>query len=330
MRAKRILRNCAFYLGAIWIIAVLPLASVLFEYGHVPLCPGTSLGWFIATLYGSFFIYPVAIGGLAMAALLLPLTAAFFIPKTNRPIYVLLGLYVVTTIIVSALEFYAEPGALFQIRPDAITANPQFLAGLKLACSGDPFPGYQTHLPALIAAGSSITGWFYYPGFIAQALMQNALFWAFVAFVYFRKDEIVQRAPYLRNAVSYLLGYALFLGSIWCMFRLTYRHDMSHLLGVDNPFLGDWAVIFLYFVVLAVFVLYFGLGLEQFAKTISTIFQFAVFILGVGYIQFDQADRFFGAKASGLNIFVLFLLCAFLSALTLAFLLRPAERGGRG
>jgi hypothetical protein len=75
---------------------------------------------FIATLYGSFFIYPVAIGGLAMAALLLPLTAAFCTPKTNRPIYVLLGLYVVTTIIVCALEFYAEPGALFQVRADSI------------------------------------------------------------------------------------------------------------------------------------------------------------------------------------------------------------------
>ena len=113
------------------------------------------------------------------------------------------------------------------------------------------------------------------------------------------------------------------------MFRLTYRHDMFNLLGVDNPFLGDWAVIFLYFVVLAVFVLYFGLGLEQFAKTISTIFQFFVFVLGVGYIQFNQADRFFGTKATVMNVFVLFLLFVFLSALTLAFLLRAAERGGR-
>ena len=110
-----------------------------------------------------------------MAALLLPLTAEFCTPKTNRPIYVLLGLYVVTTIIVCALEFYAEPGALFQVRADVISSSPQYLAGLKLACSGSPFPAYQTQLPALIAAGSSITGWSYYPGFIAQALMQNAL-----------------------------------------------------------------------------------------------------------------------------------------------------------
>jgi hypothetical protein len=205
----------------------------------------------------------------------------------------------------------------------------QFLTGLASACSGSAFPGYRTELPALIAAGTSVTGWLYYPGFIAQALMHNALFVVFVASVYFPKRVIAQRAPYLNDAIFFVLGYALFLGSIWCMFRLSYRHDMFNLLRVDNPFFGDWAAIFLYFAVLAVFVTYFQFGLEQLAKTISTIFQFLVFVGGVAYIQFDQADRFFGTKASVLNVIVLFLLFVFLSTLSLAFLLRAAGRRGK-
>jgi hypothetical protein len=114
MRAKhRLLTFCAVYLAVIWIIALTPLASVLLEYGRIPLCAGTSLGWFIATLYGSFHIYPAAVGGVAMAALLAPLAAAFSTPKSNHPISVLLGFYVGMTIIIPAPEFYAEPGALF-------------------------------------------------------------------------------------------------------------------------------------------------------------------------------------------------------------------------
>lgn len=327
MAAKqRLLVYCATYLAVIWIVGTIPLASVLLEYGGIPLCPGTSLGWFAATLYSAFFIYPAAIGGLCMVALLLPFVTALLLTRAHHTTYIFFAFYILTTIIIAGLEFHASPNALFQIPTSTIAVNQHFLGGLVDACDGHTFAMYQQQLPALITTGSSYTGWLYYPGFVAQALMQNALFVVFVAFLYYPKVEIVRRAPYLPDTIFFVLGYAVFLGSIWCLFRLTYRHDVLRLLNVNNPFIGDYAIIALYVIVLAVFVAYFQFNLEQLAKTISQIGQFLVFVGGVAFVQFDQADRFFGTQASITNIFVLFLLFVFISALTLAFLLRSSKR----
>src|SRR5262249_9063514 len=156
------------------------------------------------------------------------------------------GFYFITTAIVSFLEFYSSPNALFQIPPDSITAAPGFLEGLRMACNRHEFTGYQEQLPALIASGRSYTGYVYYFGFVAQALMQNALFIVFVAFIYYPKKEIVKRATYLPKSIFFVLGYAVFLGSIWCLFRLSYRNDMLNLLGQKNPFVGDYGIIALY------------------------------------------------------------------------------------
>jgi hypothetical protein len=322
---QRVLAGCAIYLAAIWIVGSLPLLSVLLEYGKYPLCQDTSLGWFIATLYGPFFIYPVAIGGLSMVALLLPLATSILLSRASNAIYVFLGFYVVTTVVVAALEFHSSPNALFQIPADRIMASPSFVEGLRMACAGREFAGYSAQLPALIATGTSYTGWVYYVGFVAQALMQNALFIVFVAFVYYPKKEITRRAPYLQKTIFFVLGYAVFLGSIWCLFRISYRNDMAALLNQNNPFAGDYAIIALYAVVLAVFVAYFEFNLEQLAKTIAQIGQFLVFVGGVTLVQRDVGGSFFGTRASVMNIVVLSLLFVFISALTLAFLLRSKQ-----
>jgi hypothetical protein len=79
----------------------------------------------------------------------------------------------------------------------------------------------------------------------------------------------------------------------------------------------------LYALVLAVFVAYFEFNLEKLAKTIAQIGQFVVFIGGVALVHQDEAGTFFGTRASVMNIVVLSLLLIFISALTLAFLLRP-------
>jgi hypothetical protein len=105
---RRLLFCCSGYLGAIWLIAVLPLVSLLVEY-HMPLCPGTSLGWFLAALYGSFFIYPVAIGGLSMAALVLPLVTLVSMRKSRTERMALVGFYIFSTFVLCALEFFASP-----------------------------------------------------------------------------------------------------------------------------------------------------------------------------------------------------------------------------
>jgi hypothetical protein len=324
MTAKqKLLVACGAYLAAVWIIAVMPLASVLYEYGNIQLCSDTSLGWFIATLYGAFFIYPVAIGGLSMAALLLPLATAITLARSSRLIYVFLTFYLITTAIIAGLEFHSSPNAVFQMPPETVTGNPAFFEGLRGACNGDKFAAYQEQFRALFGTRRSFTNWSYYLGFVAQALMQNALFVVFIAFLYYPKKEIERRAPYLSRVIFFILGYAIFLGSIWCLFRISYRNDMQNLLNQTNPFGGDVAIIVLYGIVLAVFVAYFEFNLEKLAKTISQISQFLVFIGGVALVSKEQAHSFFGARASIMNIVVLFLLFVFISALTLAFLLRP-------
>jgi hypothetical protein len=326
MRAeRRRLLYCGAFLGTIWLIAVLPLVSLLIEY-NIPLCPGTSLGWFLAALYGSFFIYPVAVGGLAMAALVLPLATLFSINKSPTERIALAGFYIFTTLVICFLEFFASPDATFQVAPSRITGMPGFFAGLVDACRGTAFTAYRTNWPGITLATQSYTGWLYYPGFAAQILMQNALFVVFLAFLYFPKAKIARSAPYLGDRIFFVLGYAIFLGSIWCLFRLSYRRDMLDLFAISNPFVGDYLTVALYAIALAIFVAYFEFNLEQLAKTISQIGQFLVFIGGAAFVQFKQADNLFGTRASVVNIFALFLLFVFVSALTMAFVLRSSPR----
>jgi hypothetical protein len=54
---RKLITHAGVYLAAIWVVAVLPFIALLVEYREITLCPDTSLGWFIATLYSSFFLY---------------------------------------------------------------------------------------------------------------------------------------------------------------------------------------------------------------------------------------------------------------------------------
>lgn len=203
------------------------------------------------------------------------------------------------------------------------------MAGIKGAACADPpqtFRDYVGQLPPLLTAGHSWTGVIYYPGFVALALLQDTLFVVFVSFIYFRQT-IAQRGPYLRSAIFFILGYAIFLGSIWCLFRLSYRNDMPRLFAVNNPLAGDYAIIGIYLLSLAVWVLYFEFNLEKLAKTFSQIGQLVTILGGAAFVKFDSAGTFFGTRASFMNILVLTLLFAFVSALVIAFLLRdPRSR----
>jgi hypothetical protein len=105
---------------------------------------------------------------------------------------------------------------------------------------------------------------------------------------------------------------------------------MLDFFAINNPFVGDYLTVALYAVALAIFVAYFEFNLEQVAKTISQIGQFLVFIGGAAFVQFKQADNLFGTRASVVNIFALFLLFVFVSALTMAFVLRSDQRKARG
>jgi hypothetical protein len=200
----------AVYLAIIWVIACLPLAAVLLEFGNVNLCPdGRMLGWFIATLYGSFFIFPAFVGGILAVALVLPLATTMALSLGKRESYVLVAFLIVTSVSICALEFIYSPGALFEVRPQVITSHPTFFAGVQsAACRDQTFVGYSSQLGPLLASGRSSTGVLYYPGFVALTLMQNTLFVVFVAFLYFKREQIEQRAPYFSYGISYILGYS--------------------------------------------------------------------------------------------------------------------------
>jgi hypothetical protein len=329
VQQKKTLLYCGIYLAVIWILASLPLAFVLYEFGDIALCRSISLGWFAATFYGSFFIHPFFIGGFAAAALYLPFaTAVSLVRKSKTVALVLLAFYVCTTVAIAYVEFSHSPHAVFEIAPNVLNAHHNVLNGLKAACNGQPYLSYETDLNALISEGRSYTEWAYYVGFVAQALLQNAIFVVFLVFIYYDKQLIVRTAVYVKDSIFFLLGYAVFLSSIWCLFRLTYRHEGNLLFGMDNAQRGDYAIVYLYGIVLMVFVVYFEFNLETIAKTFSTIGQFLFFVGGVAALELkkEQANWFFGSQASVVNIFILCLLFAFMTALALAFILKPADR----
>jgi hypothetical protein len=326
---QMVLICCAAYLGVLWILASVPLAVVLFDYQGIDLkACGTTLGWFAAALYGSLFIYPTVIGGLAMAALLLPLaTTVLLIEKSRSAALSLVGFYIVATIAVAALEFGASPRAVFEIDPELLRKHPTFLADLDTACANastasKPFKGYQAELEKMLMAGGSYTRWAYHLGFVASALMQNALFVVFLAFIVYRKQQIVRTAPYLKNVIFYALGYALFLGSLWCLFRLTYINDMQSLFGESGGFGGGHFIVGLYALVLVVFVVYFEFGLEKLAKTLANLGQFVVFALGVAAVQTKHASFVFGHRVGIGTVLALFVLFAFTTAIVVAFFAR--------
>jgi hypothetical protein len=236
-----------------------------------------------------------------------------------------LGFYAATTTAIAIFEFAGSPYAVFEVDPQILQGH-SFIAGLEKACGGGKFPEYQAQLKELVAAGSSYTRWAYYVGFVAQTLMQNAVFVVFLAFIYFDKAKLIRSAPYLKDAIFYILGYAVFLGSIWCLFRLTHRNEMTVMFGHASRFAGDYAIVALYGVVLMVFIAYFEFGLEKLAKTLAHLGQFLTFALGVVVVNQNQASIFFGRQASIFNIFVLFLLFVFISAITLAFFLKRYAR----
>lgn len=320
---QRLVVYCGSCLATLWALSCLPLVVVLFEYRGIALryCDAT-LGWFAATLYGSFFLYPVFIGGLSMAALLLPLATTILLVKQSRgAIAALGGFYVATTIAIAVLEFVGSPYAVFEINPVTLQRNPAFLSGLENACNGQVFRAYQQSL-AQMAGSVSYTKWAYHLGFVTQALMQNAVFVVFLAFIFFDRGKIKRSAPYLKDAVFYILGYAVFLGSIWCIFRLAHQNDMTLLFGEGSRFGGGYAIVGIYAIVLIVFIVYFELGFDQLAKTLAQIGQLLVFVSGVALTQHPYGSLFFGWKTSVVNLLVLFLVFVFVSAITLAFFLR--------
>src|SRR5262249_26209087 len=157
--------------------------------------------------------------------------------------------------LISLMEFYASPGAIFEIDPQVLLKNSEgqaFVAYLQPICEPNTpffhgkFNEYQDKIRHLVTLGSSLSGAMYFVGVTGQALSFIILFAVFSLFIFFGKASVLKATPYLQNSIFFLLGCAIFYGSIWCLFRLTYRVDGNALFGQHNTFYADYAIVFLY------------------------------------------------------------------------------------
>ena len=331
---KKVFVGSAVYLLLLWVLSSLPLAALVYDFGGIPLCKSnqSNLGWYLATYYGSLFIYPCVVGIFVLIALYLPLTTALMVGLKRERVLMLSGIFIiVTAALISFMEFYASPRAIFEIDPQVLRSNPEgqaFLAYLDPICDPNTkalagkFDEYQQKIEQLVALGSSFSGAMYHVGVIAQALSFITLFTVFGLFIFFRKATLLRATTYFQSSIFFLLGCAIFYGSIWCLFRLTYRVDGNTLFGQHNTFYADYAIVFLYGIALLVFVLYFELELEKIAKKVSQVAQLLAFIFGIAIIQKGDASYIFGSRASLMNVLALFLLLVFLSVISLAFVIR--------
>src|SRR5258707_9506167 len=100
---------------------------------------------------------------------------------------------------------------------------------------------------------------------------------------------------------------------------------MSNLLRQNNPFVGDYAIIALYTIVLEVFVVYFEFNLERLAKSIAQNWSISCIRRRRGAGQPRSSRGFLRHARLGHEHRGAFLLFVFISALTLAFLLRSSK-----
>lgn len=319
------------YLGLIWLISSLPLAVVWIEFRHVPFCE-SSFALFLTTYYGSYFLFFAVFGWLAAIALFFPFATAVTILLEHRSVlYTAIAMYAVMTAVVALVEFFGSPGAMFELSPRVLAApsGQQFLADFAKIC--DPskkFEGgyavFQTKLQYLIQLGRSYSSAVYYFAFVAQALFLIAIFAVFIVAIRYR-DRMRTLAPrFLRNAIFFLLGYAIFAVSMWCLLRISYRMDSDAIFGTNNPLYADYLIIALYAVVLAVYILYFEFAFEKLAKIMTSIGGFLTFVFGVTLVQKGMASQIIGIRASVFNLVAVILLFLLISLILLAFMLRPA------
>lgn len=174
--------------------------------------------------------------------------------------------------------------------PIRLAGSQGFFAGLAGACQGTPFTSYKANWPGITLATQSYTGLLTMLGLQLRLSCKTRFSSYFLVSCTSQQTEIVRSAPFLRERIFFVLGYAIFLGSIWCLFRLSYRRDMLDLFAFSNPFVGDYLIVALYAIALAIFVAYFEFNLEQMAKTISQIGQLLVFVGGAAFVQFKQAN----------------------------------------
>jgi uncharacterized membrane protein len=319
MRYSAVYAASAAILFGLCAISLLPLLVLFLEF-HGEFC-NQPFWFYIAKFYGSYFLFPI-FGVLAAAFLVLPFATLWLISKhesnkgiRRRVVYTWVGL----VLVVSALEFTGSPHAIFEVSPQALRSadGQKFYTNLKTICTpsfaykgkydGAP-DSYQSELSKALSADRSYSGYVYFVALPAQAASLIALLCGFGLIAYFKKPYITsflahEGLNWEKNNIFLLFGLALSIGSLWCLYRISYRIDNIDLFGSsNNPLFGDYVVLYLYLLVLAIYVAFVGFDLEKIAKTTSQLAAAAA-VVGLSLAAPSGfAGHFFGVQASVQNI----------------------------
>lgn len=338
------LTTAAVLLGAICAISLLPLAVLYLEFSGFTFCHGPYWAY-IARFYGSYFLFPI-FGILAAVFALRPFAAIGLIlsqPQMKRIFQLALGGAIALVTIVSILEFTGSPNALFEVAPAALQngAGKTFFDNFQTACNGPRFayagnydgnqPGtdkdksFQSQLGEAKKAGLSYSHYVYYLVLPVQAGLHSLLLTCFFVLIYLRKPFVdvflSDRKLYFdKNNIFVLFGIALIVGSLWCLYRTSYRIDNDDLFGAhNNPLYDDQIVIYLYFAVVTVYIIWAGFDLEKIAKTASQVAA-AVAVMGLSLNASKViTDNLFGLDASIQNFVGVFVLILVLISIGLIF-----------
>jgi hypothetical protein len=340
-----LLRSASLYLLVLWVVASIPLASILWEFRDLPMCSGaaaTTVGWEQARYYGSFFVYPPFIGPFLVMALACPLATA--LNKLRASIagrrtrdkwfaYACIAILAFGIVVLSIMEFTGSPDAIFQIRPEDLASadGRVFLDRLKPFCEAadeslkNGFDAYQGQIARFLEHGTSRTSMWYHIGFVASAALHLTLFVTLAVFLFIGRENIPKWAICAPKSEQFLLGAAIFFGAVWCFFRLTYRVETYRIFASIPGFLGDLGIVGLYIFAFALFAMFIWLDLDRLAARTSVIINFTVWLIGCISISIPAlgvVTDIFGSHTSVLNLVVLQLLILFLGFLSVAPMLR--------
>ena len=187
MLYQAVYARSAIILTIICAASLLPLLVLYLEFRGIPFC-NEAYWFYIAKLYGSYFLFPI-FGTIAAIFLLVPFAVLMLVLQVEnfRPIlrYAAVALIGLVTI-ASLIEFTGSPHAVFEVSPQALRSGngQKFFNKLKTACTSDfaykgKYDGvegsYQYDLGDAKSSGLSYSHFVYYVAVPAQVALLVSL-----------------------------------------------------------------------------------------------------------------------------------------------------------
>jgi hypothetical protein len=329
---RRILTFSAVLLFSLWIASTIPLLAVLIEF-PTPACDSTRVGWFFARYWGSLFIYPAFLSGFALLAIYIPLTTVTRYVLNNRAqLFTCLGFLLCMTTLICFVEFSDSPLAPFEVPSSRLSTSPLWQDIMHM-CNHDlriNFTDYQKNISDLVRDERSFTGKTYYFGVVVQSISQIMIFICLAIFVRAGDSGIYKAAIVLPKANLFILGCAIFFGSIWCLFRMAYRADENSIFAFDggrllSGYSGDYIIVLIYTILFATYLMLSGSQLKAIEGRLSQLGTLVVYVCGIGAIKIADptfVTSFIGSRSTVGNVLFLVVGCALVSFLSMMFAMR--------